>query len=138
MQPGGQRLPRTYRGCFERQDQERRLESILRGAHVAQDAPAHVKHQRAMPVYQRGKSPLVSFRDETTEQGGVGGFVRFGLNHQPADISEQSVGARCHDGGSRATWEDDGSSLPIYCPTTHETAHGFFTSTAGCRRSLNV
>ena len=81
---------------------------------VAQDAPADAEHQWPVPVHERGESTLVSFGGKPIQEDGIGHFVRFGLRHQAMDVAEQSVGARCHDGGSRGPWPEDASSILHY------------------------
>ena len=58
MQPGAERVPHPEPTGLLEQDQERRLERVIRVVRISQHVPADAKHHGAMPLDQGGESQL--------------------------------------------------------------------------------
>jgi hypothetical protein len=96
MQPGRQRFRGINFRSLTGQDEEDRLKGILGIVHIAQNAPANMVHQGAVPIDQSCKRRFISIGDESVQKPGVGVQVYLRRKDQSAHVAEQRFVARSH------------------------------------------
>ncbi|MCI0462074.1 MAG: hypothetical protein L0Z62_34410 [Gemmataceae bacterium] len=106
VQPAGQRRGPAYRRRLPGQQQERRLEGILGGGLITEDAATNAQHHRPVPAHQLGERLVVLSADIALQQDGIGrGIDR---RRQSAEVAQERGPWSFIRGAFR-----DGDSLPL-------------------------
>src|SRR5262249_7990929 len=96
VQSGGERAPVPDRGGPADEDQEGRLEGVLGGMDVAEQAAADAEDEGAVPLHQQGERGLVAADQETLQEFGVGQVagrrVRAGGPQEAEHVPERCLG----------------------------------------------
>ena len=71
----------AHRPGFFRQDEERRLEGVVRCVVIAEDPPAGAEHHRPVAIHECGEGRLITIAVEASDQFPIRRRIGVGLPH---------------------------------------------------------